>query len=163
MYRHKPRIVKQSPVVGSEKMAIEKRWEDCYNRSWRSKCYCVGGLFSCIGAWVSASRPCPALLFASLLLSYHVFHALTSSFFQISNFPPRPTAFADCRARLFTEIQPSAALIIIFFIKNIFCIAQKNGSRMVSNVENGLHLQKMVAKLSSIRYNTEKMKKLLTA
>ena len=81
MYRHKPRIVKQSSVVGSEKMAIEKRWEDCYNRSWRSKCYCVGACFSCIGAWVTSDRPCPALLFASMLLSYHVFLALTSSFF----------------------------------------------------------------------------------
>ena len=67
-------------------MAIEKRWEDCYNRSWRSKCYCVGGCFSCIGAWVTANRPCPALLFASLLLSYHVFLALTSLLFFGKNY-----------------------------------------------------------------------------
>ncbi len=37
---------------------------------------------SCIGAWVTANRPCPALLFASLLLSYHVFLALTSIFLR---------------------------------------------------------------------------------
>ena len=62
-------------------MAIEKQRKDCYNRGWRSKCYCVGAPFSCIGAWVTANRPCPALLFASLLLSYHVFLDLTSIFF----------------------------------------------------------------------------------
>ena len=28
-----------------KKLAIEKGWEDCYNRGWRSKCYCVGGAF----------------------------------------------------------------------------------------------------------------------
>ncbi len=32
------------------------------------------------------SRPCPALLFASLLLSYHVFLALTSTFFSEKNY-----------------------------------------------------------------------------
>ncbi len=67
-------------------MAIEKQRKDCYNRGWRSKCYCVGGCFSCIGAWVTANRPCPALLFASLLLSYHVFLALTSLLFFGKNY-----------------------------------------------------------------------------
>ena len=41
---------------------------------------------SCIGAWVTANRPCPALLFASLLLSYHVFPALTSLLFFGKNY-----------------------------------------------------------------------------
>ena len=95
-------------------MAIEKRWEDCYNRSWRSKCYCVGAGFSCIGAWVTANRPCPALLFASLLLSYHVFHALTSSFFSLKKLflperidgacrrTPRPSAQVEKYAEIIT-------------------------------------------------------------
>ena len=33
---------KEPPEKCDEKVGIEKGWEDCYNRSWRSKCYCVG-------------------------------------------------------------------------------------------------------------------------
>ena len=71
-------------------MAIEKKREDCYNRSWRSKCYCVGDTLLLHRRGMGDRHlPCPAFLFASMLISYHSYHvflALTSLFFPDKNY-----------------------------------------------------------------------------